>query len=466
MRLDLARLRDSFHGTLVTPYDHGYEAARVLFNTRVRTRPALIAQCADAGDVAAAIAFAREQGLPLAVRGGGHHATGLSLVEGGVVVDVGGLRSVSLDAEARTVTVGPGVGWRDIDKVTYVEHSFTGDDGLEYGLAGPGGECPTVSNAGYSLGGGYGPLGRTYGLGCDHIVAAEVVDASGTVLRVTEDEHPDLFWALRGAGGAGFGVVTSLTYRLNPLPKTVVGGVVAWPVDRAEEVFRAYRDLYAERNDDRLAFCLLLTTEPYPDGEQVVVMYGLYVGPPAEAAEALKPIEALGEPLFSSIGETSYFDLMQGMGEEIVYGLQSKWLGGYFTADGFDEPAFATILDNFRRVPSGYSMVRFDLLGGGEIGRVTPDATAFVHRAPLHYISVIAQWQRDEDTDRNVAWIDGFLERLSPHLTGEVYQNYASRDLTDWAGAYYGANYPRLQQVKLRYDPEDVFSTPQSIKLP
>jgi FAD/FMN-containing dehydrogenase len=466
VRLDLAGLRDTFHGTLVTPYDPGYEAARVLFNTRVRTRPALIAQCADAADVAAAIGFAREAGLPLAVRGGGHHAAGLSLVEGGVVIDVGGLRAISLDADAGTVTVGPGIGWRDIDKVTYVEHSFTGADGLQYGLAGPGGECPTVSNAGYSLGGGYGPLGRTFGLGCDHIVAAEVVDASGTVLHVSDDEHPELFWALRGAGGAGFGVVTSLTYRLNPLPKTVVGGVVAWPVARAEEVFAAYRDLYEGRTDERLAFCLLLTTEPYPDGEQVVVMYGLYVGPPGEAAEALKPIEALGEPLFSSIGETSYFDLMQGMGEEIVYGLQSKWLGGYFSPAGFDEPAFATILDNFRRMPSGYSMVRFDLLGGGAIGRVAPDATAFVHRAPLHYISVIAQWQGDEETDPNVAWVDDFVEQLAPHLTGEVYQNYASRDLTDWAGAYYGANYPRLQQVKLRYDPDDVFSTPQSIRLP
>lgn len=466
MRLDLERLRDVFHGTLVTPYDPGYEAARVLFNTRVRTRPALIAQCADAADVAAAIGYAREAGLPMAVRGGGHHAAGLSLVEGGVVIDVGGLRSVSLDAEARTVTVGPGVGWRDIDKVTYVEHTFTGDDGLEYGLAGPGGECPTVSNAGYSLGGGYGPLGRTYGLGCDHLVAVEVVDASGAVLRAADDEHPDLFWALRGAGGAGFGVVTSLTYRLNPLPKTVVGGVVAWPLSKAEEVFRAYRDLYDGRTDDRLALCLLLTTEPYPDGEPVIGVYGLYVGPPAEAATAFAPIEALGEPLFSSVGETSYYDLMQGMGEEIMYGLQSKWLGGYFGPEGFDEPAFATIVEHFRGSPSGYSMVRFDLLGGGAIGRVAPDATAFVHRAPLHYISVIAQWQGDEETDLNVAWIDEFAEQLRPHLTGEVYQNYASRDLTDWAEAYYGANYPRLQQVKLRYDPQDVFCTPQSIRLP
>jgi FAD/FMN-containing dehydrogenase len=465
VRLDLSGLA-SFSGSLVTAYDPGYEAARVLFNTRVRTRPALIARCADEADVAAAIRFARGDGLPISVRGGGHNACGLSLVEGGVVVDVGGMRDVDFDPRRATVTVGPGLGWRDIDRVTYVEHAFTGADGLEYGLAGPGGECPTVSNAGYSLGGGYGPLGRTFGLGCDHVVAARIVDAEGAVLAVSETGHPDLFWALRGAGGAGFGVVTSLTYRLNPLPKTVVGGYVAWPYERAGEIFRAYRDLYAGRADEKLAMCLLLTTEPYPDGEPVIAMYGMYAGPPAEAHDAFAPIRALGEPLSGGIGETSYFDLMTGMGEEIAYGLQSKWLGGYFSPGGFDEAAFTTLVERFGRAPSGFSMVRFDLLAGGAIGRVPADATAFVHRAPLHYVSIISMWPGDEETDVNVSWVDDLAEALRPHLTGEVYQNYAARDRQDWPAAYYGANYPRLQRVKLAYDPQDVFHTAQSIRLP
>ncbi|MEU7868922.1 FAD-binding oxidoreductase [Dactylosporangium sp. NPDC049140] len=463
MRLDLTPLA-GFHGELLTPYDPAYEGARVLFNTRIRTRPALIARCADATDVAAAVRFARDNGLPIAVRGGGHHAGGLSLVEGGVVVDVGGMGAIDFDPEGRTVTVGPGVGWREIDRVTYAGHSETGADGLEYGLAGPGGECPTVSNAGYSLGGGYGPLGRTYGLGCDHLVEVELVDADGETLKGTE--HPDLFWALRGAGGAGFGVVTSLTYRLNPLPKTVVGGVIAWPLARAREVFAAYRDLYRDRADEKLALCLLLTTEPYPDGEPVIAMYGMYVGPPAEAEAAFAPVHALGEPLFSSIGETDYLDLMTGMGEEIVYGLQSKWLGGYFGDEGFDEAAFEVLTEGFRSAPSGFSIVRFDLLAGGAVARVPADATAFVHRRALHYVSVIAQWPGDEETAANVAWIDGFARALRPHLTGEVYQNYADRDLEDWPAAYYGANYPRLQSVKAAYDPRDVFHHPQSIRLP
>jgi FAD/FMN-containing dehydrogenase len=456
MRPDISALRKAFRGTVLSAYDPGYEAARVLFNTRIRTRPAVLCRCADTHDVVAAVRFAREAGLPVAVRGGGHHASGLSLVDQGLVIDVGGLRTIALDDQG--VTVGAGAGWRDIDQATYVDGKG--------GLAAPGGECPTVSNAGFSLGGGYGLLSRRFGLGCDHILEAEVVDADGRVLRVAEDEHPDLFWALRGAGGAGFGVVTRLRYRLNQVPTTVVGGFISWPIDQAMAVFRQYRDLYADRDDDRLALCLLVSTDPYPDGDPAISMYGLYVGPPDEAEEALAPVRSLGQPMVDTFGTMSYFDLMVALGEEIPYGLQSRWRGGYFTPDGFDEAAFDTMLEHLRAMPSGYSMIRFDLLAGGAVARVPADATAFVHRSALHYVSVISLWQEDADTAANLAWADELTAALRPHLTGEVYQNYADRDLPDWATAYYGANYPRLQQVKLRYDPGDFFHHPQSVRLP
>lgn len=466
MRPDLTALRSSFRGAVVSAYDPGYEAARVLFNTRIRTRPAVLCRCADTQDVVTAVRFARDAGLPVAVRGGGHHASGLSLVDQGLVIDVGGLRGIAFDQAAAEVTVGAGAGWREIDRITYADASVTDDDGLECGLAVPGGECPTVSNAGYSLGGGYGLLGRRFGLGCDHIVEAEVVDADGRVLRVTEDEHPDLWWALRGAGGAGLGVVTRLRYRLNPVPKTVVGGFISWPVEQAEAVFRFYRDLYADRDDDRLALCLLLSTDPYPDGDPAITMYGLYVGPPAEAAAALAPVRSFGKPLVDMFGELSYDDLMQAVGEEIPYGLQSRWRGGYFRNEAFDDAAFGTMLEYYARMPSAYSMIRFDLLAGGAIGRVPADATAFVHRSALHNVSVISLWQDDADTAANLAWADDLAEALRPHLTGEVYQNYAHGELADWPSAYYGSNYPRLQQVKQRYDADDFFHHPQSIRLP
>ncbi|GAA1741165.1 FAD-binding oxidoreductase [Luedemannella helvata] len=456
MPLDLSSLRAGFTGTIVTPYDPSYEGARVLFNNRIRTRPAAIARCADEADVAAAVRFAREAGLAVAVRGGGHHAAGFSLVDGGLVIDTGGLKDLAFDPATATVVAGAGCGWRELDQVTYVEH----------GLAGPGGECPTVRNAGYSMGGGYGFLSRTYGLGCDHILAARLVTAAGEVLTVTEDEHPDLLWALRGAGGAGFGVVTSLTYRLDPVPPTLLGGVMAWSLDDAEDVLRAYRDLYTGRDEDRLSIYLAIVTDPYPDGEPVLLAYGLHVGSVEDGERELAPLRAVGTPLFDAFGPTSYLDLQTALGNEIMYGLQLSWRGGYFADGGFSDEAFGIIVDAARRMPSGYSMLRFDLLGGGAIGAVAPDATAFVHRSRLFNISIIAQWVRDEEAEANLRWTDELRDALAPHLSGEVYQNYADAGLFDWAGAYYGANYPRLQAVKGEYDPTDFFRHPQSIRLP
>jgi FAD/FMN-containing dehydrogenase len=466
MQLDLAKLRERFRGAIVTPTDPRYEATRVLFNTRIRTRPAALCLCSSTQDVVEAVRFARDAGLPLSVRSGGHHACGFSLVDRGVVVDVGGMTDLAFDPAAATVAAGPGCGWRDIDRVTYVDFTVTGEAGLPHGYAAPGGDCPTVRNCGYSLGGGYGLLSRAFGLGCDHIVAAEVVDAEGRVLRAAEDENPDLFWALRGAGGGSFGVVTNLTYRLDAVPKTVVGGVIAWPIDQAEAVLRAYRDMYAGREDDRLSLYLVLTTDPYPDGEQIAMAYGLYVGPPSDAEAHLAPLRTLGTPLYDTFGPTSYFELQQALGEEVPYGLQSKWRGGYFRADGFGDDAFACIVERFRHMPSGYSMARFDLLGGGAVARIPVDATAFAHRDPLFYISIISLWADYPETEANLAWVDGFKAALAPFLSGEVYQNYADEDLVDWPAAYYGANYPRLQQVKRRYDPADVFHHGQSIRLP
>jgi FAD/FMN-containing dehydrogenase len=466
------RFRDRFRGELIPVNDPGYEAARVLFNTRIRTRPAMLARCTSTGDVVEAVRFARDAGLRVSIRGGGHHACGFSLVDGGLVIDTSRITDIRFDPVAAsgpgtaTVVAGAGCGWRELDRVTYADFSTTGESGLPHGFAVAGGDCPTVRNAGYSLGGGYGLLGRRFGLGCDHILEAELVDGDGRVLRVASDENPDLYWALRGAGGGSFGVVTRLTYRLDPVPKTVLAGLIAWPVDQAEQVLRAYRDLYVGSDEDRLSLFAVLTTDPYPHGQQVLVVYGLYIGPPSDGQAALAGIRSVGTPLFDGFEPMSYFQLEQALGEEIHYGLQSKWRGGYFRDGGFDDDAFACLVDSYRRVPSGYSMVRFDLLGGGAIGRVPAEATAFVHRSRLFYASIISLWQEDRDTEANLGWVDGLAAALRPYLTGEVYQNYADEDLTDWPAAYFGANYPRLQDVKRHHDPTDFFRHGQSIRLP
>jgi FAD/FMN-containing dehydrogenase len=466
MLIDLSALRDTFGGRIVTPYDPTYEGERVVFNNRVRSRPAVLCQATSRDDVVAAVRFAREAGLPVSVRGGGHHACGFSLAVAGLTIDLRAMRQVAFDPATATVVAGPGCGWRDLDQVTYVDYTTVGEAGVEHGYAGPGGECPTVSNAGYSLGGGFGFLSRRFGLGCDHVLSAELVDADGRVLNVTDEEHPDLLWALRGAGGAGFGVVTSLTYRLNLVPRTILGGAMAWSINDAEAALRAYRDLYVGRQEDRLSLYLALMPDPYPHGDPVLMAYGMYVGPPDGAEAQLAPLRAVGPPLFDSFGPTSYYDLQQTLGAEIVYGLQLKWRGGYFRDGGFGDDAFAVIVDASRRAPSGYSMARFDLLGGGAIAAVPANATAFVHRSALFNISIIAQWVRDDETEANLGWTDEFQNALRPYLSGEVYQNYADENLDDWPTAYYGANYPRLQQIKQRYDPADLFHHPQSVRLP
>ncbi len=464
MPADLSHLRTTFRGDIITPYDPSYESARILFNSRIRTRPAALCRAADTADVVAAVRFAREVGLPVSIRGGGHHACGFSLVDGGLVIDVRPMKSTVFDAHSATVTAGAGCGWRDIDQVTYVDYSTVDNDGVAFGYAVPGGECPTVGNAGYSLGGGYGLLSRRYGLACDHILAAELVDADAQVLRVSQDEHPDLLWALRGAGGAGLGVVTSLTYRLDPVPKTIVGGVMAWSIDEAEAALRGYRDLYLGRAEDRLSLFLALVTDPYPHGEPVLMAYGMYVGSPDSAEAELAGLRSIGRPVFDTFGPTSYVDLQRCLGAEIMYGLQLTWRGGYFRDGGFDDDAFAVIVEAFRRAPSGYSMARFDLLGGGAVGAVPADATAFVHRSRLFNISIIAQWVRNSEDGANLRWTEEFVAAIQPYLSGEVYQNYADETLADWPTAYYGANYPRLQAVKGRYDPTDFFRHGQSIQ--
>jgi FAD/FMN-containing dehydrogenase len=466
VRIDTSGLRSRFRGEVLTTYDTGYEGARVLFNTRVRNRPAVICRCTSTGDVVEAVRFARDNGLAVSVRSGGHSAPGFCLADGGLVVDVGPMKGIEFDPATATAVLGPGAGWRALDQVTYLDHTATGEGGVAIGYAAPGGECPTVGNSGYSLGGGYGLLTRTYGLACDHILEADLVDAEGRVLRASEQEHPDLYWALRGAGGAGLGVVTSLKYRLDPVPKTVFGGVAAWPLDQAETVFRAYRDLYVGHDDDRIGLFLALTTDPYPEGDKLLMLYGLYAGPPEEAEAALRPIRSVGTPIFDDFKPTTYYDLQHALGEEVPYGLQAKWKGGFFADGGFDDAAFATIVDWFDRIPSGLSMARFDLLGGGAVARVPNDATAFAHRAALFYISIISLWVHDYEAPANLTWIDGFAAAMRPYLTGEVYQNYADDDLPDWPHAYYGANYARLQQVKRQYDPGDFFRHPQSIRLP
>ena len=293
------RLGADFRGELISPGDDGYDAARKVWNCAIDRRPALIARAARTGDVVTAVQFAREQGLPVSIRGGGHSAAGFAVADGALMIDVSGLKEILVDPAARTAAAGAGLLWRELDTATQA-----------YGLATTGGVDGTTGIAGLTLGGGIGFLDRLAGLTCDNLLSAEVVTADGRVLRTDADTHPDLFWALRGGGG-NFGVVTSFTYRLHAVTE-VHGGLLGYTTDRAAEVLQAFREFSADA-PDRLALYAGLVTAPsaplVPEhlrGQRVVGLIPVYFGAAEEAARALAPLLAAAPPVLDLAKPMSY----------------------------------------------------------------------------------------------------------------------------------------------------------------
>src|SRR5688500_5235737 len=275
------------HGEVLTSSDRGYDQARRVWNAMVDKRPALIARCADADDIAAAVRFAREQDLAISIRGGGHNVAGLAVSDGGLMIDCAPMKGSTIDPQARTARAEPGVLWGEFDTATQ-----------EHGLATVGGVVSTTGIAGLTLGGGQGWLTGKYGLTLDNLLTAEVVTADGERVRASAEEHPDLFWALRGAG-ANFGVVTSFEYRLHPVGPTVLGGMVVHPLANARNVLRFHREFAAGQPDELTTYAALLTT---PDGAQVVALVCCYAGSPEEGERVVAPLRQFGPPVADMIG--------------------------------------------------------------------------------------------------------------------------------------------------------------------
>ena len=466
------QFRKTISGSVLMPFsrDHdevkAYHQAREVFNHAIDHRPQVIVRCKTPQDVVHSLQFAQDQQLEFSIRAGGHNACGFSVRDQGLVIDLSQMRDFRFDPEQRIARLQPGCGWRMLEPASYVRHGFQ-ENGELCGLVATGGDCPDVLNTGFSLGGGHGLLGRQFGLGCDNILNAEIVMSDGRILQANGKENADLFWALRGGGCGNFGVVTALDFRLHALPKTVLAGYMEWPLDQAAEVMKHYRDIFLdEKTPDRLSFYTAFTRTPYPHGQPVLNIHGLYIGSPREGENWVQKLQKVGKPLHQQMEPCSYYDFITALGDEVVYGLRSKWKGGFFKQDGFSDEAIELIVDRFGRAPSPHSMCRFDLLGKGVIEKVPPTATAYVHRNTPFYISLLSLWEDPRHDDRNRRWIDEFHQDLAPFFNGRVYQNYVDLELEDWPEAYYGENYPRLQQIKRLYDPQNLFRHPQSIRLP
>ncbi len=436
----LDALRESFSGSLLLPGDEGYEEARRVHNGLVDRRPAVIARCLGAADIAATVRFAREHGLDVCVRGGGHNVAGRAVVDGAVMIDLSRMKGIHVDPAARTARAQGGVIWRELNREAAV-----------HGLATTGGAISTTGIAGYTLGGGLGWLMAKHGLAADNLLGVELVTASGEVLDVREETHPDLLWALRGGGG-NFGVAASFEYRLHPLA-TVVGGLIAHPVEAGGAMLRFYRDALADCPDDLTVFAGLVHA-PDGSGTKLAAMVVCHTGTDEQAERDLAPFKEWGSPLVVEVGRMPYPAMNMLLDAAYPAGALNYWLSS-FTA-GLSDGLVDTIEERFATVPSPMSVILLEHFHGA-VTRVGATDTAVPHREEGWNLLIPSEWLDPADTEANVRWTKETHAALGEHLVERRWLNYLGDDQDDAVRAAYGPNYDRLARVKAAYDPDNVF---------
>jgi FAD/FMN-containing dehydrogenase len=433
-------------GTLIRPGDAGYDEARKIWNGMVDRKPALIAQCASTRDVVSAVNHAREHGLVVAVRGGGHNVAGNAVCDDGLVIDLRPMKDVSVDPEARIAIAGGGVTWGEYDAATQA-----------HGLGSPGGAISSTGIAGLTLGGGFGWLSRSYGLVCDNLISAEVVTATGDVLTASETENTDLFWALRGGGG-NFGVVTKFGYRLQVVPE-LLAGLVLHPRSEAPGVIEAYRRMTVAAPDALSSMAAFLCS---PDGDPVVGAFSVFHGSVDEAPAALTEWRAHGTALVDDMGLKPYALVQQAFDVGFPSGMRNYWKSGYIRSM---TPEFmATLIEHANRAPTPQCVVGLEHMIGGAVGRVGASETAFGRRDAEYNLLILGVGTAPSTDDAVRDWVRTMAEAIQPFGTGALYVNYMDQDEPNRIADAYGAeHYARLGQIKKRYDPANLFRMNQNI---
>jgi FAD/FMN-containing dehydrogenase len=435
-----------FVGELLGPEDIAYEEARRVHNGLIDRRPAAIARCRGTADVVDALAFARSNGLEVAVRGGGHNVAGHATVDGGIVIDLSHMKGIHVDPDLRRVRAEAGLTWGELNRETQI-----------HGLATTGGIVSTTGIAGLTLGGGLGWLMAKHGLTVDNVESAEIVTADGRILTVDREQHPDLFWALRGGGG-NFGVVTAFEYRLHPVGPTIVGGFVAHSFERAAEVFRFHRDVVVPALSDDLTVHVGLIHGP--DGSKLAVLALCHCGDLRDGELAAAPIKAFPTPVLDVVAPMTYCELNGLLDTGYPRGALNYWKSSFLAS--LSDEAIATAVDCFARVSSPMSQLFFEHVHG-KAASIAPDATAFAHRRQGYNMLVLSQWADGGDTTRNIAWARETHTAMAPFCSTARYLNYQSDAGREAAPGIFAGNYPRLQQVKRTYDPQNVFHLNQNV---
>jgi FAD/FMN-containing dehydrogenase len=451
----IERLKTNVKGHVVLPDDPNYDEVRKIWNAMIERKPAVIVQCAEASDVPQAIALARENGLEISIRGGGHNIAGNSLCDRGVMIDLSTMKNVRIDTQKRRAYVEPGATLNDFDKAAQV-----------HGLATPVGINSTTGIAGLTLGGGFGWLTRKYGMTIDNLVSAEMITADGNKIRTSENQNPDLFWAIRGGGG-NFGVVTEFEFALHPVGSEILAGLIVFPFSQAKQVLTRYRKFAESAPEELNVWVALRKAPPLPflpvdvHGKEVIILPVFYVGDLVEGEKAIEPLRSFGDAYGEHIGVQPYVEWQQAFDPLLTKGARNYWKSHNFTE--LQDGVLDVLVEFAGKLPSPQCEIFIGFIAGAA-NRVSADATAYFHRDAKFVLNVHGRWDEVADDEICIKWAREFFQASAPYASAGAYVNFMTQEEGDRVAAAYGSNYDRLVEIKKRYDPENIFHLNQNIK--
>ncbi|MBW9062833.1 FAD-binding oxidoreductase [Rhizobium herbae] len=448
-------LAGRLRGRVLDASDSAYEEARTIWNAMVDRRPALIVQCAGAADVISAVRFASDNKLLVSVRGGGHNIAGNAVCDGGLMIDLSPMKSVRVDIAAKRAWVEPGATLADVDKETQ-----------SFGLAVPTGINSTTGIAGLTLGGGFGWITRRFGLTIDNLVCADVVTANGELVRASQTQNSDLFWALRGGGG-NFGIVTAFEFQLHQLGPQVLSGLVVHPIADARAVLEQYRQVLETAPDELTCWVVMRQAPPLPflpqewHGKEVLVLAVCWCGDLDAGEKATQRLRSIGKPIADVVSPHPFAGWQQAFDPLLTPGARNYWKSHDFVA--LSDPAIEVLLDAIGKLPGPECEVFIGHVGGAA-GRIAAGATAFPQRNSHFVMNVHARWREAAMDQACIGWARQLFEAAKPHSAGTAYINFMPEDETDRVEAAYGDNYKRLAQIKQQYDPQNLFRMNQNVR--
>lgn len=447
-------LSDHLQGRVVLPSSSDYDEVRTIWNAMIDKKPALIVECGGTDDVVHAIKFGRANDLEISIRGVGHNIAGNSLCDGGLMIDLSQLNSVTVDTSTRRAFVDPGATLGDFDAATQ-----------EHGLATPIGINSTTGISGLTLGGGFGWLTRKYGMTVDNVISAEVVTVEGEKITASSDENSDLFWALLGGGG-NFGVVTKWEFALHPVGPEITAGLIVYPLSEASQVLNQWREFTKTAPPEVNAWVVLRQAPPLPflpedvHGREVIVLAVFYAGDAADGERLLAPLKTFGNPYGVHVGPVPYTAWQQAFDPLLTPGMRNYWKSHNFTE--LSDDAFDVMVEYAGKLPTPHCEIFIGLIEGAP-NRVAADATAYRHRDAKFVLNVHGRWEHPAEDASVIGWAREFFDASKPYASDGAYVNFMTEEEGGRVGSAYGANYDRLVEIKRKYDPTNVLHLNQNI---